>query len=182
MWISSDTNREVFELDELYWYIKEKARTQTGENVYVIAAISLEPRQIVSYSVTTSKAAGELQEVVDSAPQAQRYSTDGYHGYCDVDYFGGQHIRNLRDKSDTHNVESVNADLRHYISGLARRSRCFYRSTETLEAVVSVFVNAYNKFGEAKLKYRIPTRHKSDPAGRHLHKYRELPFSFLDFL
>ena len=169
-------------MDELYWYIEEKAHTQTRENIYVIAMISREPRQIVSFGVTTSKAAEELQKVVDRAPQAQRYYTDGYHGYCDVDYWGKQHVRNMYDKRDTHNVESVNADLRHYISGLARRSRCFYRRIETLEAVVSVFVDAYNKFGAAKLKYRIPTQHKSDPANRHLHKYRELPFSILDFL
>lgn len=182
MWISPDTNREVFEADELYWFIKEKARTRTKENVYIIAMISREPRQIVSFSVSESKAAEDLQEVMDKAPQAGKYCTDGYHGYCDLDYFGSEHVRNVRDKKDTHNVESVNADLRHYMSGLARRSRCFYRSTETLEAVVSVFADAYNKFGAAKLKYRIPTRHKSDPTGRHLHKYRELPFSILDFL
>jgi IS1 family transposase len=49
-----------------------------------------------------------------------------------------------------HNVESVNADLRHYIAGLRRKSRCFFRSLETMRAVLTVLINAYNKFGHAK--------------------------------
>jgi len=48
-------------------------------------------------------------------------------------------------------VESINADLRHYIPGLRRRSRIFYRTLETFQAVLSVFVDAYNKFGDYKL-------------------------------
>ena len=83
--------------------------------------------------------------------------------------------KNIFDKEDTHNVESINADLRHYIHGLHRRSRCFYRTLETFNAVLWLFVNAYNKFGEAKLKYRI--RKNPDP-----NKRIEYPFSMLDFL
>lgn len=115
-------------------------------------------------------------QLVDAAPPAQRYRTDGYLAYCDVNYYG-KHIRNAHDKNDTHNVESVNADMRHFIAGLARRSRCFHRSIETPDAVVSVYIEAYNKFGAYKLK-----QHKSDSKGRHLHKYRELPLSALVFL
>jgi hypothetical protein len=67
-------------------------------------------------------------------------------------------------------VEGVNADLRHYIPVLARRSRCFARRLETLQAVVEVFVDAYNRFGKAKHRYRL-TREKG-----------ELPFGLVDFL
>ncbi|MCL2023950.1 MAG: hypothetical protein FWG82_06245, partial [Oscillospiraceae bacterium] len=82
------------------------------------------------------------------------------------------HVRNCRDKSDTHNVESINADLRCFIAGLQRRSRCFPRKLETLRSVLEVFVDAYNRFGVAKAKYRLGR----DPNSR------ELPFSVLDFL
>ena len=122
-----------------------------------------------------------LQGVVDNAPKAKEYYTDGGMVYLDV-VFPGKHKRNLRDKSDTHIVEGINADLRHYISGLAHRSRCFYRSLETLQAVLEVFIDAYNKFGEAKLKYRIPVIHKDTRNSKHLHKFRDTPFSLLDFL
>ena len=84
--------------------------------------------------------------------------------------YPGVHVRNVKNKSDTYTVEGINADLRHYIPVLARRSRCFARSLETLYAVVEVFVDAYNRFGKAKYKYR-QTRERG-----------ELPFGVVDFL
>ena len=181
MWISGKTNTENFELDEIYWFINKKERPKTRENMYIMTMISREPRQIVSFDVQFDKGAFRLQGVVDNAPEAKNYSTDGNLGYLDV-IFPGTHIRNVRNKCDTHTIESINADLRHYISGLARRSRCFFRSLETLHAVLVVFINAYNKFGEAKLKYRVPTNHKDSANTKGLHKYQDLPFCFLDFL
>ena len=62
--------------------------------------------------------------MVDVAPEAEVYCTDGYNGYLDV-VFPGKHIFNVHNKNDTFTVEGVNADLRHYIPTLARRSRCF---------------------------------------------------------
>jgi IS1 family transposase len=140
-----------------------------------------EPREIVGFSVSSDKSSDTIQSIVDSAPSAKYYNTDGYLAYNDVIY-PGKHVQNLRDKSDTHNVESINADLRHYIPVLARKSRCFCRKIETLKAVVAVFVNAYNKFGAAKLKNRVPTVHKSVNHAKHLHKYREVGFSLADYL
>lgn len=143
--------------------------------------VSREPRQIVSFDVQFDKGSYRLQGLVDNAPDAENYCTDGNMSYLDV-VFPGKHIRNVRDKRDTHIIESINADLRHYISGLARRSRCFYRSLETLQAVLEVFIEAYNKYGEAKLKYRVPVRHRKSGSIKKLHKYRDLPFCILDFL
>jgi len=143
--------------------------------------ISREPRQIVGFSVADDKSSERIQGIVDSAPEAKSYCTDGYNGYIDVVY-PGVHTRNTHNKSDTYTVESINADLRHYIPVLARKSRCFCRRIETLRAVISVFVNAYNKFGEAKLRHRVPTIHKSSNHAKHLHEFRETGFSVLDFL
>ena len=58
----------------------------------------------------------------------------------------------IQNKKNTHNVESINADLRHYIPVLARRSRYFARKIETLYAVAAVFISAYNRLGLAKYK------------------------------
>lgn len=164
-----DNSYNVLELDELYWYIEEKAHTGTRENVYLMTMVSRDPRQIVGFDVAFDKSPSRIQAMVDAASPAHVYCTDGYLGYVDIVY-PGQHIRNARDKSDTFTVESVNADLRNYIPVLARRSRCFARKLETLQAVMEVFVDAYNQFGIAKYKYRL-TYGKS-----------ELPFSALDFL
>ena len=171
----------MFELDELYWFVERKAQSETRENTYLMTMISREPRQIVGFAVATDKSPARIQGIVDSAPEAKNYCTDGFLGYIDIVY-PGRHIRNIHNKSDTFTVEGINADIRHYIPVLARRSRCFCRRLETLEAVLAVFIDAYNKFGEAKLKYRIPTKHKSHKHSKHLHKYRDTPFSVLDFL
>ena len=157
------------ELDELYWFIGKKGTSETRENIYLITMISPNPRLIVGFDVACDKSRERIQKIVDNSPEAKFYYTDGYLGYIDVVY-PGKHIRNVQDKKDTHNVESVNADLRHYIPMLARGSRCFARKLETLYAVVAVFVDAYNRFGMAKYKYRIKRR------------TGELPFSVIDFI
>jgi len=159
------------ELDELYWFIERKPNTKTRENIYLMTMVSREPRQIVGFDVAFDKSPERIQRIVDNAPNAENYCTDGYLGYIDVVY-PGCHIRNVRDKSNTFTVEGVNADLRHYIPLLARRSRCFPRRLETLRAVIEVFVDAYNRFGKAKMKFR---QHRNPNS-------RELPFSVFDFL
>jgi IS1 family transposase len=160
---------DVVELDELYWFIGRKERTKTRENVYVMTMVSREPRQLVGVVAATDKSSKHIQAMVDAAPEADKYCTDGYTGYLDVVY-QGKHIRNVRDKSDTFTVEGVNADLRHYIPILARSSRCFPRKLETLQAVLAVFAEAYYCFGVAKLKWRAS------------HDKSEVPFSVIHFL
>jgi IS1 family transposase len=167
--VNAESISEYLELDELYWFVGHKPKTETRENVYLLTMVSREPRQIVGFDVAYDKSPSRIQAMVDGAPPAQYYCTDGWSGYVDVIY-PGWHIRNTRDKSDTYTVEGVNADLRHYIPILARRSRCFARKLETLKAVVEVFVEAHNRFGIAKANYR---RNR---------KSQELPFSVLDFL
>lgn len=162
-------NSEVFELDELYWFIQRKPRTETRENVYLMTMVNRLPRQIVGFDVAHDKSPERIQAMVDAAAPANRYASDGWSGYIDVIY-PGKHIRNTHDKSDTFTVEGVNADLRHYIPILARRSRCFARTLETLRAVVQVFSDAYNRFGYAKYHYRLH------------HTKGGLPFAFVDFL
>lgn len=146
-----------------------KGTSETRENIYLITMISRNPRLIVGFDVATDKSRERIQRIVDNSPEAKFYYTDGYLGYIDVVY-PGKHIRNVQDKKDTHNAESVNADLRHYIPILAKRRRCFARKLETLYAVVAVFVDAYNRFGMAKYKYRMKR------------STGELPFSVIDFI
>ena len=160
---------ECAELDELYWFIERKPRTETRENVYIITMVSREPRQIVGFDVAFDKSPERIQRIVDGASEAKKYCTDGWSGYVDVVY-PGRHIQNSHDKSDTFTVEGVNADLRHYIPILARRSRCFARKLETLQAVMDVFVDAYNRFGVAKHKYR------------QTHSTGDIPLGLVDFL
>lgn len=165
------SNYQFLELDELYWFIGEKPKSETRENTYIMTMVSRTPRQIVGFDVAQDKSPERVQAIVDKAPPSDVYCSDGWLGYVDVVY-PGKYIRNVHDKSDTYTVEGVNADLRHYIPILRRRSRCFPRKLETLRAVLELFVAAYNAFGIAKTNYRRNSTTKS----------RELPFSVLDFL
>jgi IS1 family transposase len=165
------TNYQYLEVDELYWFVGKKGTSKTRENCYIIPIVSRLPRQIVGIDAAFDKSPERIQALVDTAPPAQNYCTDGWSGYVDVAY-PGRHIRNIKNKNDTFTVESVNADLRHYIPILRRRSRCFPRKLETLQAVLEVFADAYNRFGMAKMNFRKNRNPKS----------RELPFSVLDFL
>jgi len=165
----ANNSPKIFELDEMYWFIGEKPCSETRENVYLMTMVSREPRQIVGFDVAFDKSTERIQQIVDSAYDAEKYCTDGYWGYVDVGY-PGEHVRNIHNKNDTFTVEGINADLRHYIPLLTRRSRCFARSLDTLRAVVAVFVDAYNRFGIAKYNDR---QHR---------EIGEFPFSVFDFL
>ena len=181
MWISRRTDFSAFELDELHWFTNRKFPLDKREADYIITMTSRKPRQIVGFDVDYDIKSERIQRVADSVAEAEEYFTDGYQGYLDV-VFPGRHRRNIRDKTHTHLTESINADLRHYLAGLARKSRTFFRKQETKYAVMAVFADAYNKYGEAKQKRQLPVAHKSQNPSKHLHKYRDVPFCILDFL
>jgi hypothetical protein len=49
------------------------------------------------------------------------------------------------DKQETYSVDAVNADLRHYLKRLARKSRCFTRNMQSLAKNIQLFVYCYNQ-------------------------------------
>jgi hypothetical protein len=72
-----EANYQVMELDELYWFIGRKARSKMRENVYIMTVVSRKSRQLVGLEVTTDKSARCIQVIVDNAPEADKYCTDG---------------------------------------------------------------------------------------------------------
>ena len=77
--------------------------------------------------------------------------SDANPSYQNMSYFG-EHFY-FRDKSHTFTVEGINSDIRKYIAALQRRSKCFFRSLKSFKVVMSVFVHAYNKFGQFKFDF-----------------------------
>jgi IS1 family transposase len=67
-----------------------------------------------------------MQGLLDAAPQADRYFSDAYAPYGSLIYYPGRH-QLMWDKSQTYSVEADNAELRHYLARLARKSRCVRR-------------------------------------------------------
>ena len=86
-----------------------------------------------------------IQRLVDTSLPARLYYSDQFAAYHEVVYFDSQTHFSMPNKSQTYSVEGVNADLRHYLARLHRRSRCFSRSLIALIAAVKLFVFAYNR-------------------------------------
>jgi IS1 family transposase len=100
-------------------------------------------RCFLSWRVVYDRTAEVAQAMVYEAP-AERYFSDRFGLYFNLHY-GISHYLALWDKSETYAVEADNAELRHYLARLARRSRCFSRSIDALRRHVKLFVYAWNR-------------------------------------
>jgi IS1 family transposase len=85
-----------------------------------------------------------LQAMLDRSPQAKQHYSDAFAVNETLVYFPG-HWRTFANKSQPFSVEADNAELRHYLARLARKSRCFSRSIHALWRAVKLFVFAWNR-------------------------------------
>ena len=85
-----------------------------------------------------------MQDLVERSPQAVQFYSDAFSTYERLVYYPGHHAV-APGKSQTYSVEADNAELRHYLARLRRRSRCFSRSLEALRRAVTLFVHAWNR-------------------------------------
>jgi IS1 family transposase len=99
---------------------------------------------IVGWAVSFNCDSDIWQAVLDRSPQADVYFSDSNNTYEALVYTPGSHIA-LLNKSQTYRVEGDNAELRHYLARLARRSRCFSRCLKALGRAVKLFVYAWNR-------------------------------------
>ena len=82
--------------------------------------------------------------MVDQAVKAKRYHSDAFDAYDRLWYHYGQYEVS-QGKTDTYSVEGDNAELRHYLARLARRSRCFSLCIHALEWAVRLFIYYFNR-------------------------------------
>lgn len=102
-----------------------------------------------------------LQAVVDQAPQARAYYSDGLATYRDLVY-GDAVYTAMSNKSQTYTVEGGNADLRHYLARLGRKSRCFSRCIHALHRAIKLFVWCYNQHQLRQQRYPNYAKHVSE--------------------
>lgn len=95
--------------------------------------------------MSLTREADTLQPLADQTAGLlpAHYFSDGYEVYRTLVYRRGQH-EVAPGKSETYSVEGDNADLRHYLARLGRKSRCFSRSLVALARQVKLFVFCYN--------------------------------------
>lgn len=82
--------------------------------------------------------------MIDQVPNAFQYCTDECAAYQGLNYHRGFHLVALG-KSQTYAVEGVNAELRHYLARLVRRSRCFSKCLDALRQATRLFVDCWNR-------------------------------------
>lgn len=107
---------------------------------------------ILAWAVDTQRTVETFQRMVDTAPQAAFYFSDLLAQYRQVVYYPGRYTP-MPDKSETFRVEGDNAELRHYLARLARRSRCFSRCIDALRCAIKLFVYAWNSRQLHKARY-----------------------------
>ncbi len=115
----------------------------------------------LAWAVLTTRDEDGLQAVVDAAPQAAAYYSDGFALYANLVY-GTATYTAVLDKSQTYSVEGGNADLRHYLARLGRKSRCFSRCLKALRRAIKLFVWAYNQRQLWQQQYPKYTKHVID--------------------
>ena len=84
-----------------------------------------------------------IQHMLDDAPKAKWYYSDGFDAYAQLWYHFGRYSLSAG-KSDTYSVEADNAELRHYLARLARKSRCFSRCPYALRCALRLFAFCFN--------------------------------------
>ena len=113
-------------------------------------------RCIVGWRVAFRVSDDLLQSLADDTPQAHWYYSDALAAYQDLAFDFGIHFP-MTDKSQTYSVEADNAELRHYLARLARKSRCFSRCIDALRAAVRLFVYCWNHRQLYKLSSAYPS-------------------------
>ena len=101
-------------------------------------------RCVLGWRVVYERTGAVLQTLLIETVQGQRYYSDLFEAYQTVVYWPAEHTP-MSDKSQTYSVEGDNAELRHYLARLGRRSRCFSRCAHALRRAVQLFCYAWNR-------------------------------------
>ena len=112
--------------------------------IYVITIVDRFTRCYLGFKVVWQRTQEVIQEMVDKAPKAKRYYSDAFDAYERLWYHGGIYEVS-QGKTDIYSVEGDNAELRHYLAQLARRSRCFSRCPQALKAALHLFIYCFNR-------------------------------------
>lgn len=105
--------------------------------------VDRETRCLLAVRAVWQRSQAVGQWLVNQSP-AQQYYSDQFPLYDSLEYRRGYHL-SLFDKSETYSVEGVNAELRHYLTRLARKSRCFSRCIDWLNRHLKAFAHAWNR-------------------------------------
>jgi IS1 family transposase len=102
-----------------------------------------------------------IQLMIDDAPQAKWYFSDGFQVDACLGYHYGRYEVS-EGKKDTYSVEGDNSELRHSLARLARKFRCFSRCPAALQCALKLFVFAFNRRQLHRQKFPTYQAHVKD--------------------
>jgi IS1 family transposase len=108
-----------------------------------LTLVDRQTRCIWGWAVVWIRTREAIQELVDGAPKAKWYFSDGFEEYAWLWYYGGRYEVS-QGKSETYSVEGDNSELWQYLARLARKSRCFSRCPFALECALRMFAYSFN--------------------------------------
>lgn len=118
-------------------------------------------RCILSWRVVQARTGTVIQEMLHESVPGRTYFSDGFEAYQTALYWPSTYYP-MDDKSETYSVEGDNAELRHYLARLARKSRCFSRCVNALRNAVKLFVFAFNRRQLARRRFPRYSFHVQD--------------------
>ena len=118
-------------------------------------------RCILGWKLVWERTKECIQALVDQAPKAKFYFSDGFEAYSLLWYHYGRYDVSVG-KTDTFSVEGDNAEFRHYLARLARSSRCFSRSAYALACAIHLFVDCFNRRQLHKQRFPLYPAHIVD--------------------
>lgn len=127
----------------------------------MITAVDRATRCFVGWDVVWERTTTVMQDMLDRSRPAEQYYSDLFNTYGTLVYLPGHH-EFMEDKSETYSVEADNAELRHYLARLGRKSRCFTRSIKALWRAVKLFVYCWNRRQLYKRDYPNYPAHLAD--------------------
>lgn len=113
------------------------------KRIYLVTAVDRETGCIVGWRVLWQRTQTSFQALIDSSPKAKQSFSDEFPLYGTLVYYPGK-LTVSDGKEDTFSVEGVNAQLRHDLARLVRRSRCFSRCPQALVRTMRLFVFCHN--------------------------------------
>lgn len=131
----------------LHFHWGEKKR------IYILTIVDRTTRCFLGYKIVWERTQAAIQDLVDEAVKAKHYFSDAFDAYERLWYHNG-HYEVSEGKTDIYSVEGDNAEVRHYLASLARRSRCFSRCEKALDWAIKLFIYCFNH--RQLLKQRFP--------------------------
>ena len=131
---------EVDELCTFFKKVKNNKETQTAKRTWVWVGICRRTPKVVGCTVGT-RGVKTFKPLYDTLVSngCDKFYTDKYNVYQSV--IDCTHVQS---KAFTTHVESFWSDVRLYIKGLNRRTKCCFKKLETLLYMLRLYIHNYN--------------------------------------